>query len=52
MLVNSQNKPVKISDKLNSKTHPQIFANLHEKKEPTEQYSGSLFRLDQRAQVK
>ena len=48
MLVNSKNQPVKVSDKLNSKTHPQIFRNLHEKLEP-QGYSGGMFKINVRA---
>lgn len=49
MLVNSKNQPVKVSDKLNSKTHPTIFRNLHEKLEPSDKYAGGMFKINVRA---
>lgn len=49
MLVNSKNQVVKVSDKLNSKTHPNIFRNLHEKHEPSNKFDGGMFRMNVRA---
>lgn len=51
MLVNEQNQVVMVSEKLNSKTHPQIFAKLHEKHEPRD-FTGGMFKLELRAKVK
>lgn len=49
MLVNAKNQPVQISDKLNSKTHPQVFAKLTEHLVPTEPFSAKMFKLETRA---
>lgn len=52
MLLNHKNQQVNISDKFNSKTHPHIFANLREVKEPTQPYPKHMFSMEQRAQIK
>lgn len=51
MLLNQQGKQVHISDKLNSKTHPNVFANLREVKEPTQPYPKHMFSIEQRAHL-
>ena len=51
MLLNATGHQVKISDKLNSVTHPKVFANLKEVLEPSPKFIGSLYRMDQRAKI-
>lgn len=51
MLVNHKNQIVQVSDKLNSVSHPRVFANLHEKLEPTPKYLGDLFKLENRVRI-
>jgi len=51
MLLNSAGHQVKISDKLNSVTHPKVFANVKEVLEPSPKFIGSLYRMDQRAKI-
>lgn len=52
MLLNQFNQVVKISDKLNTKTHPKVFANLKEVKEPDSHKGNKMFSLEQRAKYK
>lgn len=52
MLVNQNGQQVKLSDKLTTKTHPQIFANLREVKEPENFKGNKLFSMEQRAKFK
>lgn len=49
MLYNSNNQHVKIPENLTSKTHPHVFENLRETKEPLPHKHDPMFRLDQRA---
>jgi len=51
MLLNTAGHQVKISDKLNSVTHPKVFANVKEVLEPSPKYIGNLYRMDQRAKI-
>lgn len=51
MLVTKDNQIVNVSPKLSSTTHPKIFANLHEKLEPTPKYVGKMFNIEQRAKI-
>ena len=51
MLFNQVGHQVKISDKLDSVTHPKVFANLKEILEPSPKFIGSLYRIDQRAKI-
>lgn len=51
MLFNKVGHQVKVSDKLNSITHPKVFANLKEVLEPSPKYIGSLYRMENRAKI-
>ena len=51
MLVTKDNRIANVSPKLSSTTHPKIFANLHEKLEPTPKYVGKMFNIEQRAKI-
>ena len=51
MIVTKNNQPVNVSSKLSSTSHPKIFANLREKLEPTPQYVGKMFNIEQRARI-
>jgi len=51
MLLNTAGHQVKISDKLNSDTHPKVFANLKEVLEPSPKFIGSLYRMENRAKI-
>ena len=52
MLINQQGKEVILSDKLNSKTHPHIFAPLREIHVPIKPYPKHMFSIEQRAKIK
>lgn len=52
MLVTNQNKVVKLSDKLNSKTHPHVFAPLREVLENTVGHKCAGFSIQDRAKYK
>lgn len=52
MLLNKQGKEIKVSDKLNSKTHPHVFALLHEVKEPVDNHCAGMFSLENRVKLK
>ena len=51
MLLNTAGQPVKISDKLDSVTHPKVFANVKEVLEPSPKFINSLYRMENRAKI-
>lgn len=52
MLLNRKNQIANVSEKLNSKTHPNIFANLREVKEPVSNHCAGMFSLENRVKLK
>lgn len=52
MLVNKVGHIVKVSDKLNSKTHPHVFAPLYEKLDPLPSKDNKMFCLEHRVKLK
>lgn len=52
MLFNQQGKEVKLSDKLNSKTHPHVFAPLREIHVTNNHSCGNMFSLENRVKFK
>ena len=51
MLFNSKGQQVQVSNKLDSVSHPRIFAPLREVHEPQPINCGNLFRLGTRARI-
>jgi len=51
MLVTKANQLVNVSPKLDSNSHPKVFANLREKLEPVPKFVGKMFSIEQRAKV-
>lgn len=49
MLLNKQGKQVNVHHEMNSRTHPHIFANLREVKEPATHVGVKMFSLKERA---
>lgn len=52
MLVTSKNQPIKVSDHLNSKTHPHVFAPLRETKDILSHKKAPGFSIETRARMK
>lgn len=52
MLYDQKGNKVVVSDKLNTKTHPQIFARLRETKEPLDHHRHTMFSIECRARYK
>jgi len=52
MFVNINGQTVKITDKINSKTHPHVFANVKEILTPAEKFSAQMFSIETRAKIK
>lgn len=51
MLVNSQGQTVNISNKIDSSSHPLVFARVREVLEPTPKYVGNMFHMETRAKI-
>ena len=52
MLFDQKGKPVVVSEKLNSKAHPQVFARLRETKDPLDHKKSPIFSVESRAKFK
>lgn len=51
MLFNSKGQQVQVSDRIDSVSHPRIFAPLREVLEPNNNTCGDFFRLETRTRV-
>lgn len=52
MLVTTKNQPIKVSDHLNSKSHPHVFAPLRETKDVLDHKKVAGFSIETRAWMK